>query len=125
MRALLNTQNLKGRRCASLGVLFSYCGKEMLKPIADGRKCFLIGQVNDSEVSGVIQVKAAAVGYKYLFLAQEIKCKLLVALDVIHIQVEFGEYVECRMRLYTAYTGNSGKAVVNVISLHKDSPARH
>ena len=97
----------------------------MLKSIANRGERFFIGQVNDSEMSGILQVKAAAVCYEHLFLAKEVKSKLLVTCDIVHIRIKLGEYVECCVGLYYAHARNGCEAVVDVISLLVYSSTGH
>ncbi|CKU32923.1 Uncharacterised protein [Mycobacterium tuberculosis] len=71
-----------------------------------------------------LPVKASTMNQENLFLLQEIKDKLLIIIDTVHIAVDFWEDIEPRLGFNGRQTWNILNGIIDEISLLVDSSTR-
>ena len=64
-----------------------------------------------------LPVEASTMNQENLFLLQEIKDKLLIIIDTVHIAVDFREDIESSLRFNRRQTWNILNSIVDEVSL--------
>ena len=108
------------------GISFS-CGllmiffQEIRQTFSHGLNFFHRGQENDAKVVRCWPVESSSLHHQYLFLDEKIQEKLLVIMNIVHLDVYFRKKIEGPHGFHTGNSRYCAKALIGSISLFVDT----